>query len=265
MFLKGIEMARSDAEGSPHARERARRGHGSGSLGAALVLGAAHVCGVGVLSSTAGNAAPAAVLGDSIGVGVSMAGGVPRLARNSVSIRSADVFRQLSRLAPGTVAFLSLGTNDAVGSIAGVERGVDRIVQAARSAGVRLVWIGPPCVIKPWNTNVVKLDSILSRRLAGQVAYVSIADPELCDRSLRGADGVHFNMRGYSLLWERARAAAGAGIEAAELRPDEPADHKARVPKPRHRREGRRPDSQALSREALARVASDPAGSAAVR
>jgi len=248
-------MARSDVDRSPHPIESyARRVLWSGGRGVALL------CIATVLGSSPAIAAPAVVLGDSIGVGVSMAGGVPRLAHNSVTIRSADVIRQLKRLSPGTVAFLSLGTNDAVGSIAGVERGVDRIVQAARSGDLHLVWIGPPCVLKPWNTNVTKLDSILSHRLAGQVPYVSIADPQLCDTSLRGADGVHFNMRGYSVLWARAQSVAGVGIEAAEIAPEEPSERKPRIRKIRHRQEGRRPDQ-----EALADVASDPGAPAAMR
>jgi hypothetical protein len=156
----------------------------------------------------------AVVLGDSIGVGISMASGLPRLAHNSVSIRSADAINQVRRSPRHAVAFLSLGTNDAVGSIAGVTSPIDRIVDAARDADVNLVWIGPPCVLKPWNVNVVKLDAVLQERLAGRVPYVSTADPRLCDPSLRARDGVHFTMRGYEILWSRARAAASAPIDA---------------------------------------------------
>ncbi len=174
-------------------------------------------------------ASKAIVLGDSIGVGVSMAAGVPRLAHNSVSIRSADALSQLKRAPHGSVAFLSLGTNDAVGSIAGVEKGVDRIIDVARSAELQVVWIGPPCVTKSWNSNVVKLDAILKKRLAGQITYVSIADPNLCDRSLRAGDGVHFTMKGYSILWARAREAAGVAIESGGAATDlSSGDHKKR-------------------------------------
>jgi hypothetical protein len=168
-----------------------------------------------VTVSTPAFSTPAIVLGDSIGVGVSMASGLRRLAHNSVSIQSsADAIAQIRRTPPGTVAFLSLGTNDAVGSIAGVTGGIDRIVDAAHKADVSLVWIGPPCVFKGWNTNVVKLDAILRQRLAGKVPYVSVADEGVCDRSLRAGDGVHFTMQGYQVLWSRARAAAGAEIDA---------------------------------------------------
>ncbi|MEA2855825.1 MAG: hypothetical protein QOH98_146 [Methylobacteriaceae bacterium] len=168
-----------------------------------------------LLPGSAAHAAPGIVLGDSLGVGVSMAAGVPRLAHNSVAIRSADALEQIKRTPQGTVAFISLGTNDAVGSINNVEPGIDRIIDTAKSAGVKLVWIGPPCVFKPWNSNVEKLDGILKRKLAsGPVAYVSIADSAVCDKSLRAGDGVHFNMRGYAMLWGRAREAAGVAIDA---------------------------------------------------
>ena len=168
-------------------------------------------------------AAPGIVLGDSIGVGVSMASGLPRLARNSVTIRSPSAIEQVRRTPHDTVAFLSLGTNDAVASVAGITDGIDRIVAAAQRANVNLVWIGPVCVRKSWNTNVMKLDELLRQRLAGRVRYVSLADQELCDPSLRGRDGVHFNMRGYQLLWSKARAAAGVDIETASPDADLPA------------------------------------------
>jgi hypothetical protein len=175
------------------------------------------------------------ILGDSIGVGVSMASGLPRLAHNSVSIRSANAVEQIRR-AHDTVAFLSLGTNDAVGSIAGVSGGIERIVEAARKSNVKLVWIGPPCVLKSWNTNVVKLDAALQSQLAGRVAYVSVADQKICDRSLRAADGVHFTMQGYQILWSRARAAAGTEIDGKAVVADAAQGevHKHREAKRKH-------------------------------
>lgn len=173
------------------------------ALGTALLA-------VGVGAARAEPAPPSgatAVLGDSIGVGLSLASGVPRLAHDSVTIRSADAVRQIGRLPPDALAVLSLGTNDAVGSLAGVDKGIDRILRAAQDARVRLVWVGPPCVFKGWNTNVQRLDAILRARLADRVPYVSIADAGVCDRRLRAGDGVHFTMKGYAALWARAGAA----------------------------------------------------------
>jgi hypothetical protein len=170
-----------------------------------------------VFSASPAFASSAVILGDSIGVGISMASGLPRLAHNSVSIRSADAINQVRRTPRDAVAFLSLGTNDAVGSIAGVASPIDRIVGAARDANVNLVWIGPPCVLKSWNVNVGKLDAVLQERLAGRIPYVSTADPRVCDPSIRAGDGVHFTMRGYQMLWSRARAAASARIGAGSV------------------------------------------------
>lgn len=161
-------------------------------------------------------ASKAVVIGDSIGVGISMAGHVPRLAHNSVTIRSADALSQLKRVPHDSVAIISLGTNDAVGSIKGVESGIDKIVSIAKSEDLHVVWVGPPCVRKAWNKNVVALDGILKERLAGKIPYVSAADTALCDGELRAGDGVHFNMRGYSMLWARASEAAGVPIEAGK-------------------------------------------------
>jgi hypothetical protein len=207
---------------------------------------------VTLLSSSASRAAPGIILGDSLGVGVSMAAGVPRLAHNSVAIRSADALEQIKRTPQGTVAFISLGTNDAVGSINNVEAGIDRIVDTAKSNGVKLVWIGPPCVFKPWNTNVEKLDGILKRKLSsGPVSYVSMADSAVCDKSLRAGDGVHFNMRGYAMLWGRAREAAGIAIDAKSHDAS-----RAKVRRVKHRRKSPHPSvAPQLSATATPRAA----------
>jgi hypothetical protein len=162
------------------------------------------------------HASEAVVIGDSIGVGISMAGHVRRLAHNSVTIGSADALSQLRRVPHDSVAIISLGTNDAVGSIKGVENGIDKIVAVAKSEDLHVVWVGPPCVRKAWNKNVVKLDEILKQRLEGKIPYVSAADSAICDGDLRAGDGVHFTMRGYSMLWARASQAAGVTIEAGK-------------------------------------------------
>ena len=217
-----------------------------------LVSSACCVAAVLAAFSTA-QAAPGIILGDSLGVGVSMAAGVPRLAHNSVAIRGSDALEQIKRTPQGTVAFISLGTNDAVGSISNVEAGIDRIIDTAKSSRVKLVWIGPPCVFKPWNTKVEKLDGILKRKLSsGPVSYVSMADSAVCDKSLRASDGVHFNMRGYAMLWGRARDAAGVAIDA---KPHEFSSH-AKVRRAKHPRKSPHPIGQPqLSASAMPRAA----------
>ncbi len=91
-----------------------------------------------------------------------------------------------------------------------VEAAVPRIVNAANERTIQLVWIGPPCVFKDWDSAAAELD----RRLAAQlrnlgVIFVSMRDPSVRDRAVRAGDGVHFTMTGYQRMWSLAAAAAG--------------------------------------------------------
>ena len=174
------------------------------------------------------------VLGDSIGIGLSMASGAPRLAHEGVAIRSSAALAQLHRVPDRSVVVLSLGTNDAVGSIRGVEGAIDRIRAVAERNDLRVVWLGPPCVFKSWNGTAERLDAVLKERLGAdnRVRYVSAADPAVCDRSLRAGDGVHFTMRGYAMLWKRVVAAEGdwaarPAREAAARMPERAPDRTA--------------------------------------
>ena len=150
------------------------------------------------------------VIGDSIGVGLSLASGAHRFAHNSVAIRGGDTLGQLANADKKSIVILSLGTNDAVGKIVGLEKSIDKLVQGIEERGSRVFWMGPPCVFKPWNENVMTLDRILEARLKhSTISYISVADPAICDRGLRAPDGVHFNMRGYITLWARVAVRAG--------------------------------------------------------
>lgn len=177
---------------------------------------------VALLSATLGvalagpAAADAVVIGDSLGVGVSMASGLTRLARNSVAIRGGAILGQLREAPAGSTVFMSLGTNDAVGRIDGLDGDISRIIAAA--SGVRLVWIGPPCVMKEWDANALKLDAVLRARTAGTgVTYVSMRDPGMCASGARAKDGVHFTMGGYGMMWAKARLASGFTGGAARV------------------------------------------------
>lgn len=155
-------------------------------------------------------AADALVIGDSLGVGVSMVSGLKRLARNSVAIRGGGILAQIEQAPPRSTVFMSLGTNDAVGRVEGLDAEIGQIVAAARRGDVKLVWIGPPCVTKDWDSRAAKLDGILRARTAGTaVTYVGTRDASLCSPALRAKDGVHFTARGYGLIWAKAAAAAG--------------------------------------------------------
>jgi hypothetical protein len=155
-------------------------------------------------------AANEVVAGDSLGVGIAMASGFENRAANSVAIRGNRAIDQLRKIRPGSTVYMSLGTNDAVGSVKGIEKSIDAIVQTANASRLKLVWIGPPCVIKPWDKNAAELDGILHQRLAGTgVTYVSMRDQSLCSSSVRGKDGVHFTMEGYRAIWSKTAAATG--------------------------------------------------------
>ena len=165
-------------------------------------------------------AAPASafyVIGDSLGVGVGWAAHPSQsLAANSVRITSNIILGQINSLPFGSVAFMSLGTNDAVGYVVEVEDSVLRIVNAANARAIQLVWIGPPCVFKDWDSAAAELDQRLARQLRQLgVVFVSMRDPSVCDRAVRASDGVHFTMTGYERMWSLAAAAAGLQAGAA--------------------------------------------------
>ncbi len=153
------------------------------------------------------------IIGDSIGEGVHLATNLPSPAnRFNVAIYTPFILKQLSEMPRGATVIMSLGTNDAVGGAGAmnVEKRVEAIVAAAAAQGVKLYWLGPPCVLKPWETYSKKLDEILQAQLAGTaVTYLSLQDPSFCDPSLHAGDGVHFTMAGYARMWHIAASAAG--------------------------------------------------------
>jgi hypothetical protein len=156
--------------------------------------------------------------GDSLGVGVHLASKAPSVATESVRITSRAPVSQISEVPKGSTLFLSLGTNDAVGGVLKVQKSVDAILSAAADRNIRVIWLGPPCVFKTWDDDAKALDGVLAGIMAQQgVTYVSMRDDALCARSLRAGDGVHFTMKGYRMMWERAIAASGEVDTAAAL------------------------------------------------
>jgi hypothetical protein len=190
------------------------------------------VIGFLALSSVAARAG-GEVIGDSLGVGVGWASKLPSRAKISVSIQSGAILEQLRQAHHGDTVFMSLGTNDAVGGALNVKSKVETIVKTADELGVKLVWIGPPCVNRSWDTQSQKLDAILREQLAGtSVTYVSMRSDGLCDRSVRAPDGVHFSMEGYGRMWRKA--AEAAGFETAVAQVEEPKVPRHMHKKPRH-------------------------------
>ncbi len=158
------------------------------------------------------------VLGDSLGEGVAEVSHLKGLARISVHIRGPRALEQFAQTPPNATVFLVLGTNDANGTIARLDRSIDNIVQAAAAKNITLIWLGPPCVRQSWDTRARDLDLILRARFAGTaVRYVSMRDPELCSGSLQEPDGVHLKIKGYVHMWEKAAAAAGYTLAAARI------------------------------------------------
>ncbi|MBV8663906.1 MAG: hypothetical protein JO107_12465 [Hyphomicrobiales bacterium] len=169
-------------------------------------------------------AAPAAaeadevrIIGDSIGEGVHLASRVPSPAnRFNVAIYTSNIFEQIQQMPHGATVVMSLGTNDAVAGALDVQKRVEAIVAAADAQGIKLYWLGPPCVLKPWESNSKKLDELLQAQLAGgPVTYISLQEPSFCDRSLHAGDGVHFTMAGYGRMWQKAATVAGLPVVVA--------------------------------------------------
>jgi hypothetical protein len=167
----------------------------------------------GVLLACAGSAQATGelVLGDSLGVGVKIASGHAGPARLSQFIRNDQILAQIEQVPTGATAVLVLGTNDSAGSVKGLETNIDNIVRAVESRKINLVWVGPPCVRKSWDKNSRELDALLAARLASTtIKYVSLrSDQALCSGQYTGGDGVHLNLAGYSLVWNKARVIAG--------------------------------------------------------
>src|ERR1700729_2632716 len=121
-----------------------------------LVFGAVFL----IALPSAAMAEKAEIIGDSLGVGVSWAAKFPSLAKNSVEIHGGQILEQIRQLQLGTTVFMSLGTNDAVGGAIDVKKPVQDILAAAKAQEVKLVWLGPPCLFKPWDISSKKLDEI---------------------------------------------------------------------------------------------------------
>jgi lysophospholipase L1-like esterase len=160
------------------------------------------------------------VLGDSLGEGVQEVSHLKGFAHVSVHIRGPRMLEQLAQTPPNTTVFLVLGTNDANGTIARLDKSIDDIVQAAAKKNITLIWLGPPCVRPSWDSRARELDGMLKTRFAGTpVRYVSMRDPELCSGSLQEPDGVHLKTKGYIHMWEKAAAAAGYALASAAPAP----------------------------------------------
>jgi hypothetical protein len=162
------------------------------------------------------------VLGDSHGVAFAQVSHLKNLARISVHIRGPRALEQFAQTPSNSTVFLVLGTNDANGSIARLDKSIDDILRAAEKKNIRLVWIGPPCVRLSWDSRARELDTMLRTRLANTSArYVSMRDEQLCSGALHEPDGVHLKTKGYAYMWAKTRLTAADAV--AGVAPVEPA------------------------------------------
>jgi lysophospholipase L1-like esterase len=167
-------------------------------------------------SSAAPAQAAGYVLGDSLGLGVSQVSHLKNLSKISIHIRGSKMQAQIAQTPPGSTVFLVLGTNDANGSIARLDKSIDDIVQAFEKKRITVIWMGPPCVRQSWDTRSRELDAILQKRFENtSVRYVSMRDDVMCSGAFHERDGVHLKMKGYAHMWDKARAAAGFEMAAA--------------------------------------------------
>jgi hypothetical protein len=165
--------------------------------------------------------ADAYVLGDSIGEGVAIASGLKKLARISIHIRGSKAIDQINATPVGATAFIVLGTNDAEGSLKNIEKSIDDVVHAGKRRKLKMIWVGPSCVRRSFDSKASDLDKILSDRLPGMgVKYVSMRDERLCSGVFHEPDGVHLTMKGYRYMWAKTEQAVSwpalVGVDSAE-------------------------------------------------
>jgi hypothetical protein len=150
------------------------------------------------------------VIGDSLGEGFAEVSHLKSFAKISVHIRGSKALDQVRRAPEGATAFVVLGTNDAEGSISNLDKSIDDILTLAARKRMRLVWIGPPCVHRPWDTRARDLDKMLAAKLPPRgVTYVPMRDPSFCTGGMHEPDGVHLKTKGYVYMWDKARRIAG--------------------------------------------------------
>ena len=147
--------------------------------------------------------------GDSLAVGMSRAANQRSVAISGISTGHQSILLAVRRAAPGTIVFVSTGTNDTVSATSAAAR----VSSEARVRGVRLVWLLPPCY------KSASLDA-RSRKRAAEIAAAAasagvetVALRELnagaCDAP-RSSDGIHFTARGYRELVEQVAEALSA-------------------------------------------------------
>jgi hypothetical protein len=207
--------------------------------------------GAAVLAAAAGPspalAAEGIFIGDSIAASIAQTVGIKSTAHHSVSLRKVapkNIARQLTHLPKGAVVLMGLGLNDAAIPVKGMSADIEWVIAGALGTGEKIVWVGPPCVLKRWDNRAKEMDDYLRERLASTtIQYVSLRDPEICQRAMRTGDGEHFTIAGYRYVWEKIRrdstyaasievpqrAAPAPVVSRAKARPKQQAEKKGGV------------------------------------
>src|ERR1700682_2415026 len=88
---------------------------------------------------------------------------------------------QFQHTPKGAVALMTLGLNDAAIPVQAMRKDIETVIEGAQKTGERIVWIGPPCVLKSWDKRAKEMDDYLRQRLASTaIQYVSLRDPQIC-------------------------------------------------------------------------------------
>src|SRR5690606_25427777 len=130
--------------------------------------------------------------------------------------------------------------NDAAIPVKGLRADIEWVIAGALKTGAKMVWIGPPCVLKRWDIRAREMDDYLRQRLAStMIQYVSLRDPQICQRAMRTGDGEHFTTAGYRYVWAKIQrdSAYAATIELPKRSAPVEAKAKAR-PKRQAREKG---------------------------
>jgi hypothetical protein len=203
-------------------------------VAAALSMGGAVLMGMGGLSPL--QAAEGFFIGDSIAAAVAQTIGMAGVARHSVSLRRNAIAPQFERVPKGAVALMSLGLNDAAIPVQAMRKDVELVIEGAQKTGEKIVWIGPPCVLKSWDKRAKEMDDYLRQRLATtSIQYVSLRDAQICQPAMRTHDGEHFTDAGYRYVWQKVRRDSTFAAEVERPR-HVPFIHASAEPRPRTRR-----------------------------
>ena len=201
---------------------------------ASLAVGGVVLLAMGGLSPL--QAAEGFFIGDSIAAAAAQTIGMRGVARHSVSLRRNAIAPQFGRVPKGAVALMSLGLNDAAIPVQAMRKDIETVIEGAQRTGERIVWIGPPCVLKSWDRRAKEMDDYLRHRLATtSIQYVSLRDPQICRPAMRTSDGEHFTDAGYRYVWQKIQRDSTFAAEV-ELPKRVPFTHASAEARPRARR-----------------------------